>query len=297
MGQNERTGICQTGVETGLQYEDQPNEPPILPLAAFCGPPFHAGEFPPKGRIGGFLTHMKWINIETHSLRMPEYVGSDPIQRATWFNLLAYCCEQENGGTIKNCRDWGDRRWMQTCGITKAEAELKAELWEWLDDSLTVWNYPSNKEAEVRAKREAGAKGGRASKPPKRKGIKAVLEAELEAERKQSANGKERKGKEGNGNKEKKSRCSEDEFADYARERGKPESDGRYMFDHFESNGWKRGKEPIRDWKAAFRTWEAQGFLPSQKSGQTGTPDRPKEGTMRDGMMFAAGQWRKVQRA
>ena len=52
---------------------------------------------------------MNWINIETKTLRAPEYIGADPVQRATWLNLLGYCSEQENGGKLQRCefrRDW-----------------------------------------------------------------------------------------------------------------------------------------------------------------------------------------------
>jgi hypothetical protein len=32
--------------------------------------------------------------------------------------------------------------------------------------------------------------------------------------------------------------------------------DGSYFLDHYESNGWLVGKNPMKDWKAAVRTWK-----------------------------------------
>lgn len=32
--------------------------------------------------------------------------------------------------------------------------------------------------------------------------------------------------------------------------------DAEYFIDHYNSNGWKVGKNPMKDWKAAIRTWE-----------------------------------------
>lgn len=32
--------------------------------------------------------------------------------------------------------------------------------------------------------------------------------------------------------------------------------DAQRWFDYYESNGWKVGKNPMKDWKAAVRTWE-----------------------------------------
>ena len=62
-----------------------------------------------------------------------------------------------------------------------------------------------------------------------------------------------------------KARGTREEFATFAKENGLPESDGEYMHDHFLENGWKRGKEPIKNWKASFRKWKSQKWLPSQK--------------------------------
>jgi hypothetical protein len=103
---------------------------------------------------------MNWLNIQTRTIHAPEYVGSDPTERATWFNLVVYCADQENGGRILDCRKWKDRRWQQTCGVTAEEATKECELWSWDGDDLIVWAYPLDKESEVQAKREGGRKGG-----------------------------------------------------------------------------------------------------------------------------------------
>jgi hypothetical protein len=105
---------------------------------------------------------MIWLNLKTTTLRSPEYAGSEPIQRATWLNLLAYCCEQENGGKIDGCGGWKDRQWQQTLGVTLAEVREECALWHWEDDALCVAFYPTFKEDEVQARREAGKRGGSA---------------------------------------------------------------------------------------------------------------------------------------
>jgi hypothetical protein len=73
---------------------------------------------------------MRWLNIEIANLRSPAFVGAEPVERATWLSLLAYCSDQENGGVIAECRSWKDRQWQQTCGITQAEAQAKSGLWK-----------------------------------------------------------------------------------------------------------------------------------------------------------------------
>jgi hypothetical protein len=103
---------------------------------------------------------MNWLNTPTRIIHSPEYVGSDPTERATWWNLMVYCAEQENGGIIQGCRNWKDRRWQQTCGVTAEEAGMACDLWRFDGDDLLVWNYPAEKEVEVQARRDGGRKGG-----------------------------------------------------------------------------------------------------------------------------------------
>jgi hypothetical protein len=108
---------------------------------------------------------MDWLNIHRSTLGAGEFLGCDPVQRATWLCLLAYCADQENGGFIAGAAEWGDRKWQQVVRITRDEAHTKCPLWEWIDGDLVVWSYPVEKEAEVRRNRENGGKGGRPTKP------------------------------------------------------------------------------------------------------------------------------------
>ena len=48
---------------------------------------------------------------------------------------------------------------------------------------------------------------------------------------------------------------SVDEIKSYCQER-KNGIDADRFFNYYESNGWKVGKNPMKDWKAAVRTWE-----------------------------------------
>lgn len=46
-----------------------------------------------------------------------------------------------------------------------------------------------------------------------------------------------------------------EEVKEYCSERGNKVDPERW-FDYYTSNGWKVGKNPMKDWKAAVRTWE-----------------------------------------
>lgn len=45
--------------------------------------------------------------------------------------------------------------------------------------------------------------------------------------------------------------------------------DPQKFYDHYESNGWRVGRNPMKDWKAAVRTWERSGY----DSGAAGSGD------------------------
>lgn len=140
---------------------------------------------------------MNWINIECATLDSEWFKGEEPIDRATWLCLLRYCVGQENGGEIPGCKDWPDRKWQQLCAVTKEEVTRHSRLWFWNGESLRIWAYPSDAEAAVQKKREAGRKT--ALKRWERVLSSSVSDsaiAELHAEQIAKRMRKERKGKE-----------------------------------------------------------------------------------------------------
>ena len=56
-----------------------------------------------------------------------------------------------------------------------------------------------------------------------------------------------------------------DEVAAYCLER-KNTVDPQRFVDYYTSNGWKVGKNTMKDWKAAVRTWENNGFKAQSKA-------------------------------
>ena len=55
-----------------------------------------------------------------------------------------------------------------------------------------------------------------------------------------------------------------DEIKAYCKERGNKVDPNRF-FDHYEANGWRVGRNPMRDWKAAVRYWERDDKSNTQK--------------------------------
>jgi hypothetical protein len=115
---------------------------------------------------------MNWLNIETTTLDSEEFVGSEPINRATWLCLFRFCAGQENGGVIVCCKSWADRKWQQLARVTQSEVFAESALWDWVGNDLHLWSYPADKESEVKQRRERartnGQRGGRPvlARPP-----------------------------------------------------------------------------------------------------------------------------------
>jgi hypothetical protein len=156
---------------------------------------------------------MNWLNLNIQTLDSEEFIGSEPVSRATWICLLRYCIGQENGGRIEDCHGWADRKWQQLVRVTKLEVDSVSALWRWEGADLFVWEYPTGKEVEVRSKRDGGRTGGQATSEAKtqasrkngarggRPKTQAETQASDMAEPNQKPNGKEgkEKGTEGEG--------------------------------------------------------------------------------------------------
>lgn len=100
---------------------------------------------------------MIWLNIKLPVLRGYAFRDASSSSLGVWVRLVAYCCEQENGGTIVGAGKWSARTWLTTVGIELDEVKVPSELWR-IDTlgTLFVTEYPAEKELEVRAKRIAG---------------------------------------------------------------------------------------------------------------------------------------------
>ena len=73
-----------------------------------------------------------------------------------------------------------------------------------------------------------------------------------------------------------------EEVRAYCEERGNSVDAQRFV-DYYGANGWKVGKNPMKDWKAAVRTWEGNGI-----------DKKPKVGKAAPQKALTADEWDKV---
>lgn len=66
-----------------------------------------------------------------------------------------------------------------------------------------------------------------------------------------------------------------DDVLDYCKERNNQVDVERFI-DYYEANGWRVGKNPMRDWKAAVRTWERNNYGGTNINAKSATTNRPE---------------------
>lgn len=109
--------------------------------------------------------------------------------------------------------------------------------------------------------RANGAKGGRPRKPTE---TQQNPENPSLLEKTQKTQEKEKDKEEDKDKDKKKSNTrfappTRDELMAYIAEKGYKVDADRWLA-YYESNGWKVGRNPMKDWKAAVRTWASNGF-------------------------------------
>jgi|LGOV01.1.fsa_nt_gb hypothetical protein len=123
----------------------------------------------------------------------------------------------------------------------------------------------------VKANQENGKLGGRPKNKPKEPtGFKKTQHNPLKAKKADSVSDSVSERDKDSNKKDKKNKQKRfvqptiEELNNYCLER-KNNVDAIRFNDHYESNGWKVGKNKMKDWKAAIRTWEKNSYNTNNK--------------------------------
>lgn len=238
--------------------------------------------------LGAILLSMHWLNIEIIRTQGPEYTSAEPAQQLAWFHLLLYCAQQENGGVIHGAVEFTDRQWQRLMDVEGATLRTKCALWTWDDGgNLVVWEYPEKQEQAVQAKREGGRKGGRSPKSPasyasSTPSRNALTKEEEEEELKGEVELKQESESESVPASPRKRADARPQTAmdvvtyGMTLEPALPPVEAQRFWDYYQSNGWKVGRNPMKDWKAAVRNWQRNASIATPpKNGNHSRPNRP----------------------
>ena len=260
--------------------------------------------------LGAFFLSMHWLNIEIIRTQGPEYTSAESAQQLAWFHLLLYCAQQENGGVIRGAAEFTDRQWQRLMDVEGATLRTKCALWTWdAEGNLVVWEYPEKQEQAVQAKREGGRKGGRSPKSPA--SYASSIPSSIPS---RNALTKEKEEEEGELKEEQKQE-SESVLATVSasprkRADARPQSamdvvtygmtlepalppiEAQRFWDYYESNGWRVGRNPMKDWKAAVRNWQRNASIATPN--QNGNHSRPHKPSSRNGEGFTLSPERRA---
>lgn len=254
------------------------------------------------------MADVKWIKIVTdifddEKILLIEAMPECDSIIVIWFKLLCMAGKQNNGGVfLLNDRiAYTDemlatifRRPLNTVRLALKTFEQFGMV-EIVNDTITIPNWEKHQSLEkiekskeltrkrVAAHRErqrllASGESGSADDVTECNGYSNVTVTECNADRIRI---REEEDKEIDREGEKKKTAKRftpptvDEVRAYCQER-QNNVDAERFIDHYTSNGWKVGKNPMKDWKAAVRTWERQGWNGYGYGGKPQQPQQPK---------------------
>ena len=192
------------------------------------------------------------------------------------FRVWAWFDEHtENGNASSVTKRLLDRK----VGVTGfCDAMLQAKWMIEKDDQIILTNFGKHngETAKKRANTAKRVAKHRVNTDSSESSAESVTEALAREEKRREEKNKEKK---------ETSRFTPptlEEVIAYCRER-KNTVEANKFIDHYEANGWMRGKNKIKDWKACVRTWEAkeEKTTPSAAQSPSSRPTMPKAGTQR----------------
>ena len=237
------------------------------------------------------MSDVKWIKIVTdifddEKILLIEALPEKDSIIVIWFKLLCMAGKQNNGGVfLMNDRiAYTDemlstifRRPLNTVRLALNTFE-KFGMIEIVNDTITIPNWEKHQSldkiekskeqtrkrvAEHRKRQHLIASGesGADDDVTECNGYSNVTVTESNADRIRVDKDKD---KEEEGEKKKKAASrfippTVKEVRAYCQER-QNNVDAERFVDYYTSNGWKVGKNPMKDWKAAVRTWERHGW-------------------------------------
>ena len=211
--------------------------------------------------------------------KCPEVRALSPEARCLWFEMLGLMWEStERGYLTLNGKPMGKETISRCLGFACDLLDrLLHELSEYGVYSVradgAIYNRRMVRDAEISKKRaDAGKIGGVCSSKKRSKfqtNIVANTEDEDEDEDERSSKAVKKEGSGEKGHKPQFVKPTIEEVKAYCTER-KNGISAQAFIDHYESNGWMIGKNKMKSWQAAVRTWEHNQHEknPGQKIGQ-----------------------------
>lgn len=196
---------------------------------------------------------MRFVKLELTWYGSPWLRVLSDGSRLAWVMLLCYAKASGMAGRVKRMDpDFASRQWllgeedvrrMEEAAIR--DGALAVDGTDWV---VANWaKYQSDETAAERQKRFREAKGMAESNGSN--ALRSLRNGEEKRREEKRINPPVSPLKGG-------TRPSEREFFDFGNEINLPNMQIEMAWDHFTANGWKVGRNPLKDWKAALRNWK-----------------------------------------
>lgn len=239
------------------------------------------------------MADVKWIKITTDIFDDEKILLIESLPDAyaiitIWFKLLCLAGKQNNSGVFMMGRvAYTDKMLATIFRMKESTVSMALQTFEQfgmveiIDGVITIPNWGKHQNLdqmenrkefmrnymkEYRAKQKALTAGKPDCKPNSKPNVRQAEEDK--EEEKEVEEDKESKGRA-----KRFTPPSLEEVEAYCRERGNSVDAERFI-DYYTSNGWKVGKNTMKDWKAAVRTWEKSDKQTGRKDNgfQTSNP-------------------------
>jgi len=197
------------------------------------------------------MSNMPWLRLYS------DMVDNEKVRLLSfddrWHFIAILCCKQQ--GILDQNSELTERKLAVKLGVQLRELdEIKRRLFEveLVDENFQPigWNekqYKSDSSAErTRKYRENKKKSDGDDSATSQQRHSDALDTDTDTDTDKK-------------NKQKTTfkKPTVDEISSYCQERNNG-LDANQIHDHYEANGWMRGKNKIKDWKACVRTWESK---------------------------------------
>ena len=238
------------------------------------------------------MADVKWIKITTdifddEKILMIESMPAADSIIVIWFKLLALAGKQNNNGVfmMSNRIAYTDEMlaaiFRREVNVVRLALDVfqKFGMVEIVESVITIPNWGKHQSLDAYEKKKERDRERIARKRAEQK-VLALMSPDVSPDRSPDvASLDKEEEKEVEEDKESKGRAkrftppSLEEVEAYCRERGNSVDAERFI-DYYTSNGWKVGKNTMKDWKAAVRTWEKSDKQTGRKDNgfQTSNP-------------------------
>lgn len=209
-------------------------------------------------------------------LKAPDIQCLDYELKGIWFEMLCYMWESRERGVLLYSKDELSRllRLPEVLLEQKLKHLLEKGIYSIRESDGAIYSRRMIKDQKLREiRKKIGQIGGKRSFVSRFASrfasdfAQAKIQANAENENENENVKKERIVKE----RKQFAIPTPDEVKSYCLER-KNHIDHQQFLDYYQANGWKVGKNPMKDWRAAVRTWERNGYS-QPKPADDGVPE------------------------